>query len=128
MSGDFNTCLGEDTMYSNTTGSNNVAIGTHALQSNNGSDNVVIGADSVRHTSDATRNKCIVIGGYINLDSDATNVIVIGQGRKSGSPDYTTITGSNKIVIGNTNHETVIIAGKIIHFNQDGTVTWESAT
>lgn len=128
VSGDFNTCLGEDTMYSNTTGSNNVAIGTHALQSNNGSDNVVIGADSVRHISDATRNKCIVIGGYINLDSDATNVIVIGQGRKSGSPDYTTITGSNKIVIGNANHETVIIAGKIIHFNQDGTVTWESAT
>ena len=115
--GDFNTCVGEDALYSNVSGSNNIAMGDHAGQNNQGSNNILIGARVMRPATNANGN--IIIGKEAGsvLDTGSNNIL-IGNGVNPSAD------GSNNIIIGTASHNKIIIAGKEITFNQDGTVTW----
>ena len=119
VTGDFNTCYGEDALYSNTSGSNNIAIGDHAGQNNNGDNNILIGARVMRPATNANGN--IIIGKEAGsvLNTGGNNIIIGNAGNPSAD-------SSNNLIIGDTSHTTVILAGKLIHFNNDGTVTWEA--
>lgn len=134
-SGCFNTAIGEDALYDNTTESANTGIGSHAMQKNKSSYAVSIGAESSRYPT--SMPYCVAIGYHANytpyngegnvfigadagLNADADNVIAIGNGVKADT--------DNQIILGNFFHNDVIIAGRRITFNQDGTVTWSAIT
>ena len=142
VSGDHNTCVGEDSLYENVTTSNNVAMGTHAAQNyKNGGYQVIIGAQGARYLQSGLSNtiigalactnqfnegirvtglsQSVIIGSFAGTKTDnLQNVIVVGNGVYA--------TKSNQITIGKASHEEVIIAGKKIIFNEDGSVSWES--
>ncbi len=80
-------------------GVNNVAIGFSSWTSGTGDNNTIVGA----YTSASSYSNCIVIGSQ------------------------SVASKSNQIVIGRQTHTEVVIAGKKIIFNNDGTVTWEEA-
>lgn len=87
-------------------GNGNTSIGYNAgnTQHVNGNNNVCIGIESGFKDTGASA------GNILNVD----NAIAIGTGVKAGN---------NEACIGNAN-QTIILAGKTIVFNQDGTVSW----
>ena len=101
--GNNNTANGTQTLYSNTSGSANMALGYRALYSLVGShnDNVAIGANAGRYYNGSSSNvltiadACIFLGSsaYALADGDA-NEIVIGY--------CTTGNGSNTVTLGNS--------------------------
>lgn len=134
LSGIHNIALGADTMQRLTSGANNIGIGINALANITEEEgNVGIGYDalgSVKTSKNVaigwkagndivTGRENICIGSMADTVSDVSNTIVIGANVTSDQ--------SNEIKIGNTNHNSVIIANKRIIFNEDGTVTWEVA-
>ena len=95
----------------NVSGANNTAIGYNSM------------AVGSRSTVDVTGTELTCVGYNCEIDNTATakaatNSTAIGANTK--------ITKSNQVVIGNSSVTEVKIAGKIITFNQDGTVTWQS--
>ena len=92
-----NTYVGYRAGANNVSGGSNVAIGYDAKGGKNGSRNVNIGENSV-------------------MSENISDSIAIGSG--------VSCTESNQIVIGKNTVQSVIIAGKQINFNEDGTVTW----
>ena len=140
-SGCWNNGFGNETLRDTTTGHNNVAFGRRALNSLiDGCANIAIGAQAGfypnpsihdnnnifigikacrKATSISTSNdKAIAIGSYARAGN---NGIAIGSANANESP---TIAEDNQINIGNASHTSVIVAGKTIHFNSDGSVTW----
>ena len=96
----------------NVSGTNNTAIGYNSM---------CVGS---RTTVDITGTELTCVGYNCEVDNTATakaatNSTAIGANTK--------ITKSNQVVIGNSAVEEVVIGGKKIIFNQDGTVTWENA-
>lgn len=143
--GNHNVAVGEDSLFENKTGLHNVAIGAHAGQNIGKSQqsmlNTVIGSNTSRSLDNASSvviigglscnsqwnsgidpsaiSDAVIIGTYAGVKADnLTNIIIIGKSCYA--------TKSGQIVIGDTNYTEVIIAGKKINFNQDGTVTWTS--
>lgn len=117
--GSYNTGIGVGACVGNKTGSNNVGIGRRALASNEtGSGNIAIGLYALEKS---TGSNNIAIGNSAADESgvSGSNNIVIGA--NASLPNSS---GSNQLVIGDSNISTVEIAGKIISFNQDGSVTW----
>ena len=99
-SGQNNVFIGVNSGYKNSTGSNNTAIGGNAGKSNKtGGLNVAIGAGA-------------------DIADGISNSVNIGTN--------TTVSQSNTVNIGNANTAQVILGGKKIVFNADGTVTWEA--
>lgn len=94
-----NTYIGYRAGKNNVSGGSNVAIGYDAKGGKNGSRNVNIGENS-------------------EMNENVSDSIAIGAG--------VCCTESNQIMIGKNTVQSVIIAGKRINFNEDGTVTWES--
>lgn len=94
-----NTYVGYRAGANNVSGGSNVAIGYDAKGGKKGSRNINIGENSV-------------------MSENVSDSIAIGAG--------VSCTESNQIVIGKNTVQSVIIAGKRINFNEDGTVTWES--
>lgn len=93
-----------------TKGSNNVNVGYQAGSNLyvTGNGNVCIGADAGFDNSGASAGN----------DKTISNSIVIGKEAKA--------TATNQIVIGKNATYSVILAGRKIKFNNDGTVTWEA--
>ena len=139
--GDSNTALGEDALHSNTSGGGNTAVGVHALQNaTTASSNTAVGesaliSDTTGYFNTAvgdlsgfdgtpvtTDDRCTFVGAKTgkSVSSPLSNATAIGYGAKA--------TKSKQVVIGSASIEEVVIAGKVISFNQDGTVTWTSAT
>ncbi|WP_231080813.1 hypothetical protein, partial [Streptococcus parauberis] len=130
--GNWNTALGLEAQLALTTGVNNVSVGRRSSDiMTTGSHNVHIGAHSgfypkatidsegqvfvgqqTSQLTDGRQDRAIAIGQFAHADQDA---IAIGAGVDAQA---------NRIVIGSNKHESVKIAGKIINFNSDGTVTW----
>ena len=98
--GSYNTFIGSEAGYRYTTGSRNVNIGSNTYGACKGNDNTVVGFGA-------------------NHTDGVNGILAIGNRTVSNK--------SNQIVIGTKNSDEVVIAGKIIHFNDDGTVTWEAA-
>lgn len=96
----------------NVLGANNTSIGYNAMAVGERSSYDIVGSELT----------CVGYKSEIaNTDEAkaATNSTAIGAN--------TTITKSNQVIIGNNAVEEVIIAGKKIIFNADGTVKWETA-
>ena len=96
----------------NVLGANNTSIGYNAMAVGERSSTDIVGSELT----------CVGYKSEIaNTDEAkaATNSTAIGAN--------TTITKSNQVIIGNNAVEEVIIAGKKIIFNADGTVKWETA-
>lgn len=103
----------------------NVFVGKNAGYYTKGNDNTCLGyqaGSKLYHTG--SNNIFIGTGANPNVQGASSsdiktvdNALVIGAGAEA--------TGSNQIVLGNAQHSTVKIAGKTIHFNNDGTVTWD---
>ncbi len=94
--GVFNTAIGNEALFSNSTGFNNTATGASALQSNTtGSANTATGVAALHNTTTGTVNTAI---GVAALDRNTTgnNNIAVGAGA-GGSLN----TGDNNIDIGN---------------------------
>lgn len=134
INGDYNTCMGEDALYNNQYGSYNIAIGDHALMSNEGESNIAIGASVARSITGV--DDSIMLGSYagVNMLNSKHNIAIGNRsGVASGVTNNCIVIGNDasatenkQIVIGTSAQESVVIAGKRIIFNNDGTVTWES--
>ena len=96
----YNVAIGYDSMGSRESGYYNTALGIRSGRGNTtGSSNTFIGADS-------------------GSNDDFSNGIAIGANART--------TKDNQIVLGTNTQTEVLIAGKKIIFNEDGSVTWES--
>jgi uncharacterized coiled-coil protein SlyX len=94
--GVFNTAIGDESLFGNSTGFNNTATGASALQSNTtGSANTATGVAALKNNTTGTVNTAI---GVAALDRNTTgnNNIAVGAGA-GGSLN----TGDNNIDIGN---------------------------
>lgn len=92
--GGFNTAVGKNALIGNTTGDDNTAIGESALRWNStGSDNVAIGAQSQSSTLNTTGSQNILIGSGTQLQGNFNNSILIGYNL--------TAAASNTVRIGN---------------------------
>ena len=111
--GNFNTAVGWEALFSNTTGNNNTAIGTGALQFNRtGTENTSTGVDALFSNTTGTNNTA---NGAFALANDTTgsNNTAIGEealeNNTTGSSNiamgsnagFNLTTGSNNIDIGN---------------------------
>lgn len=135
-SGDGNTAVGEDSMLHMTSGNGNVAIGNRAMQANvSGDNNTAIGSSAMYYPDNVPSgdgntsigygaghtngkgdfNTCV--GYWTKTSNGVSNAIAIGNN--------VTATEDNMIIIGNDNSEKIILGGKTIIFNPDGTVTWQ---
>lgn len=109
------------------------AIGSNAGCANQGDDNTFIGCRAGAYNTTGSRN--IIIGSYTegqpagmfnviigrnaNYPNNANNCIAIGKNAVA--------TKSNQVVIGSAETTEVVLGGKKLTFNDDGTVTWETA-
>jgi len=92
--GNYNTTLGHQSLYLNSSGSSNTAIGRQALKSNSSaSDNTAVGEDAGDVITTGSNNVIIGSGADPSANS-GTNQIVIGYN--------VTGTGNNEIALGNT--------------------------
>ncbi len=151
--GDRNIAIGRGSMNNATDASKNIAIGVKALTcavgstpvSNiaigeytgnaltTGDNNVMLGNNSGYSITSGKRNICI---GYSAKGAKTGNYnVCIGDnsGYSDGVTQSTAIgfkavaTASHQVVIGKAN-DTVILGGRKLIFNDDGTVTWEAIT
>lgn len=102
----------------NSSGQKNVAVGSSAMESSSGADfSVAIGYQA---NQKATGDYNLSLGAMAGKSSTSgSNNIVIGYNAQKEDP-----TDSDSIIIGDSSHTKVILAGKILTFNLDGTVTW----
>ena len=116
-------CIGINAGYSVT--ENCTHVGHRAGANVLGKNNTSLGYNSMcvgeRQTVDITGEELTCVGYKAEIDNtseakSAVNSTAIGANTK--------ITKSNQLVLGNAAVEEVIIAGKKITFNIDGTVTW----
>lgn len=131
--GYHNIAIGADSLQRVTTGHDNLGIGVNALANvTTDSLNVAVGYDSFGNKTDGLYNTGVgvragtgnIVGSrntFIGCDSgantDISDSIAIGYNAKA--------TQSNQLVIGTSSQNSVVIAGKTITFNQDGSITWE---
>ena len=100
--GNYNTFIGANAGYSNTTGKRNTLIGANINGQSTGDDNTCVGRMS----------------GY---PSGGSHCIALGVGAVA--------TASGQMMLGSSNVTEVVFCGdKKINFNNDGTVTWETLT
>lgn len=93
--GDFNTAIGKNALIGNTTGSDNTAIGESALRWNTtGSNNIAIGSQSQSSTLNTSGSQNILIGNGTQLQGNFNNSILIGYNL--------TANASNAVRIGNS--------------------------
>ena len=97
----YNVFIGRQSGYNNLTGYSNVAVGDKSMINN----------------KTGINNTCLGTNSGVLTDS-LSNATALG---------YNAIaTESNQVVIGNSSVKSVVIGGKKINFNNDGTVAWES--
>ncbi len=106
----------------NVSGQKNAIVGDSAMESSSGADfSVAIGYQA---SQKATGDYNVSVGAMAGKSSTSgNNNIVIGYNAQKVAA-----TDSDSIVIGGVSHTKVVIAGKVLTFNQDGTVTWTDAT
>jgi len=109
--GHGNTAIGQETLFSNTTGEQNIAIGSNALNTNNaGSNNIAIGSLSLWINTTGGGNIGIGTNSLFNLDGgDYNTTIGIGAGSSIttgerniniGANSSSWDTGNDNIMIG----------------------------
>lgn len=150
IQGSNNIAIGSNTLAALGNNPENIAIGMNAMAKVTGSNkmqNVVIGVNAMNNTSGAIGNTAIgysaaqkVTGNYnVFLGYNAGKSIeygigniIIGKGADHGkNKSFSIIIGynvtgvnDNEIRIGSSTQTSVVIAGKVLTFNADGSVTW----
>lgn len=150
IQGRNNIAIGANTLAALGDNPENIAIGVNAMAKVTGSNkmqNVVIGVNAMDNTSGAIGNTAIgysaaqkVTGNYnVFLGYNAGRSIeygigniIIGKGADHGkNKSFSIIIGynvtgvnDNEIRIGSSTQTSVVIAGKVLTFNADGSVTW----
>ena len=123
--GNSNTAIGCRAMQSAIGGSNNVAIGQGSCYWSDefhpsGSNNTAIGAHSGSSKGNGSNN--ISIGYFAKPNADLNNTIVIGN-EISANAD-------GEMILGDTHTSTIIMVHngikKVLVFNNDGTITWQT--
>ena len=98
------------------TGDRNLFIGyNNCMDMSTGIANIYIGDQCIGASG---RNQNIVIGASAKASGVANRSIAIGYQAETSK--------ENQCVIGGANITEVVLAGKKINFNEDGTVTWEA--
>ncbi|MCE2708680.1 MAG: hypothetical protein LW685_08935, partial [Algoriphagus sp.] len=150
-----NIAIGFNAMYLSQNSSNNIVLGTQALDwsTNGAADNVVVGKQNVRFATTASRNVVLghysgssittetnntLIGYQTNLSAGVTNGTAIGNGA--------TVATSNQIQLGNTSVTNVKTSGtltagtvtypnthnsttgQVLTINNTGTASWATAS
>jgi trimeric autotransporter adhesin len=93
--GSFNTAMGKNALIGNTTGNGNTAIGESALRWNTtGGNNVAIGSSAQASTFNTSGSQNILIGSGTQLQGNYNNTILIGYNL--------TAAASNRVIIGNS--------------------------
>jgi hypothetical protein len=107
-----NIAIGSGALFQNTTGSSNTAVGNSALESNTtGSNNTAVGYVAGKYISDSTTSNAtstysVYLGAHTRASfSGATNEIVIGYGAVGA--------GSNSVVLGNDSITRTILKGNV---------------
>ena len=128
-----NVVIGHYALTGSTSSSNskrNVAIGKSAGSYSYGQDNVFVGYQAGYRCQNTNGNVCIGKNAYGSDSGDHNTCVGEQASFASGVSNSSAIgynaqaTKSNQMIIGNENVTEVIIAGKVITFNADGTVTW----
>ena len=102
--GAWNTAIGKNALIGNTLGNDNTAIGESALRWNTtGSDNVAIGSSAQASTLNTTGSRNILIGSGTQLQGNYNNSILIGYNLTANS--------SNQVRIGNSSSTSYGIFG-----------------
>jgi hypothetical protein len=71
-----NTALGTDALFVNTTGTSNIAVGSLALDLNNGNYNVGVGTNSLQYNSSGDANVGVGYEAILNASTGSNNVAV----------------------------------------------------
>jgi hypothetical protein len=111
--GNYNTAVGYQSLYTNSAGSQNTATGHKALFSNwNGYNNTAIGVNTLYYNQSGTNNtavghmagffgnyydQCTFIGAGSSLTATRANVTLLGYGITNAE-----CTGNNQVLLGNT--------------------------
>ena len=112
-----NIAIGDSAGYYTESGKNNVFVGANSgYQNRTGVNNVAIGNGAGKSNKSGYNN--VAIGQSADIADGVGNSIVIGVN--------TTVSTSNTVNIGNSSTTQIILGGKKIIFNTDGTVTWEA--
>ena len=106
----------------NATGGQNIGIGCEALRDRTGGNNVAVGYLAGKFGTSGHSN--VFVGVNAGIRNNGNNNVIIGA---QDIPEATD-SSNNKVIIGNNDTDTVILGGKKLTFNQDGTVTWEALT
>jgi hypothetical protein len=113
ITGNFNTAIGWEALFSNTTGNNNTAIGTGALQLNRtGTENTATGVDALFANTTGTNNTANGAFALANNTSGSNNTATGEEALENNTTGSSNIaigsnagfsltTGSNNIDVGN---------------------------
>ena len=95
----FNTRVGFETLFNNTTGNSNLAFGYQALRAiTTGSNNVAIGSSAAFNIGTSSTQNVAIGSGALNGNAIVSNNIAIGFQAIGVGPN----TGSDNVAIGNT--------------------------
>lgn len=113
--------FGQGTIEGNTQARRSVAIGTNTFKGQKAAsvieESVAVGHEAGHNSG--SRNICI--GAYADTyNQDVVNSVVVGYSQRASE--------SNEVRIGNKETTTVVLGNKLLHFNSDGTVTWDYST
>lgn len=109
-----NVAIGVGAMGKTTGSIGNTIVGYAALPKVTGNYNTVVGYNAGSSVEYGIHN--VIVGKNADHGKNKVNSIIIGANVKG--------VNDNEIRIGLTSHTSVILAGKVIHFNEDGSVTW----
>lgn len=119
-----NIAIGKEALQYNETGFRNIVIGYDACKRNTKVMNsIVLGSETLNGTGMGELNNCIIIGSRnCQQVKSATNCILIAD--QTDMPDN----ANGYLILGDSRINTVIIANKVLSFNEDGSVTWSNRT
>ncbi|WDF46036.1 tail fiber domain-containing protein [Chryseobacterium sp. KACC 21268] len=110
--GNFNTAIGESSLFSNSTGNHIVAIGSNSMHSNlTGTENTAVGANAMHDNTTASANTAIGYEALYSNTKSGENVAVGYQALKSNQKDSNTGVGYQSL-FSNTNGDSNTGIGK----------------
>ncbi len=117
-----NTALGNQSLYSNTTGTFNVAVGNESLWSNiDGSNNAALGNKSLRSNTSGVDNTAI---GHYSLYTNADGYSNVAAGAYAMSQNTSgyenTAAGSSALSLNTTGYQNVAVGATALYYNSVG--------